>query len=77
TDDLEEAIAVITSPDNNALFSRRLTTLERDVNSGVLSLEEKIRVRNILARDLVDYFRSDRWKDHHKFGGRGEAFTNE
>ena len=59
-DDLNNAIAAITSPEYNVLFARRLKEWKRNSLLGTLSFEQKTQARNALAQDLVDYFTSDR-----------------
>ena len=71
-DELDKAIAAITSPDYNVLFARRLTELEWNSRLGTLTFEQKTQIRNSLAQDLVDYFTSERWQEQYKFEQLGE-----
>jgi len=55
-DELDKAIAAISSPEERTRFERRLKMLGNDSMRGVLSYEQITLTRNKLANDLIDFF---------------------
>ncbi|MEO0684625.1 MAG: COR domain-containing protein, partial [Cyanobacteria bacterium J06649_11] len=76
SDDLEEAIAAISSPEYNALFERRLVEWNRNSSLGMLSFEQKTQARSALAKDLVEYLTLDRWQEGKEIGQLKEVLPH-